>query len=442
MASTSPILASTASRAVEVAVDVGQHRDAHVNESSSAPFTTAGARRTPGSRGIRRRDAPARGGDDQAMPVEAGDVDRDGPPSNRRRARRSPVPRRPARPSRSPRFQATRQPPGASSGNASSTRSARPATARAVTAGQRPRWRGVGRPAPRPGPRRPRPYRSSPVAATATDRKAAFLAIGSSRSARLGRQDRGERQPRVAAARPEVERTASTPRSRRTRDGAQAVDDVGHVATAAGSRIAVRLIAARPGQQQPGVAVDGGPGGRRQGQSRASPGRRSRAASYAGGRSGVSSTRVGSGSRSRSMTRLLWFACHPSARRRSRRRHRLAPQARLRSSAVRPVHGRVSPGPSRTALPSRLPQCGCRTVEVRAVRASTGLSTKRCPETRLVDNPAREPPVRLGQRAPCPADRPAERPPDDVDDLVDVLVRLALLGGRPDAAARRGPRGP
>jgi hypothetical protein len=47
--------------------------------------------------------------------------------------------------------------------------------------------------------------------------------------------------------------------------------------------------------------------------------------------------------------------------RRSRRRHRLAPKDRDRSSTVRPVHGRVSSNPSRTALPCP-PQCGCRTV--------------------------------------------------------------------------------
>ena len=36
---------------------------------------------------------------------------------------------------------------------------------------------------------------------------------------------------------------------------------------------------------------------------------------------------------------------------------------------------------------------------------------------------------------PRAADRPAERPAHDVDDLVHVLVRLALLGRRPDTAA-------
>ena len=41
---------------------------------------------------------------------------------------------------------------------------------------------------------------------------------------------------------------------------------------------------------------------------------------------------------------------------------------------------------------------------------------------------------RSGSRAAAPAHRPAERPPDDVDHLVDVLVGLAALGGRPDAA--------
>jgi len=42
------------------------------------------------------------------------------------------------------------------------------------------------------------------------------------------------------------------------------------------------------------------------------------------------------------------------------------------SSAIRPVRGRVSPYPSRTALPSCRPQCGCRTVEVGSRRRQPG----------------------------------------------------------------------
>ena len=102
---------------------------------------------------------------------------------------------------------------------------------------------------------------------------------------------------------------------------------------------------------------------------------------------------------------------------------------RCRSSPIHPVRGRVSPCPSWTALPWRLPQCGCRTVEVAAGRASTGFSTNLAGGCRFVDNRA------SSGRATRPADRPPERPPDDVDDLVDVLVGLALLGRGPDAAA-------
>ena len=155
----------------------------------------------------------------------------------------------------------------------------------------------------------------------------------------------------------------------------------------------------------------------------------SSAASYAGGRGGVSSTRVGSGSRGRSTTRLLWFACHPAARRRSRRRHRVALLAACRSSPIHPVRGRVSPCPSWTALPWRLPQCGCRTVEVAA-----GLRQPGFPRTLPASVDSWITGASSG-RATRPADRPPERPPDDVDDLVDVLVGLALLGRRPDAAA-------
>ena len=136
-------------------------------------------------------------------------------------------------------------------------------------------------------------------------------------------------------------------------------------ATAPGSRIAVRLMARGPGQQQAGVAVDRCARRRVERQpERGEPGvERGVVRRWEGG---VSSTRVGSGSRGRSTTRLLWFACHPAARRRSRRRHRVAPLAACRSSPIHPVRGRVSPCPSWTALPWRLPQCGCRTVEVAA----------------------------------------------------------------------------
>jgi hypothetical protein len=156
----------------------------------------------------------------------------------------------------------------------------------------------------------------------------------------------------------------SMPRSRKTPTALRLSTTCAR-ATAPGSRIAVRLMAvvqASSRRAWPSIAA-------RDTGSSVSPRARSPASSaapYAGGSGGVASTRVGSGSRGRSTTRLLWFACHPAVRRRSRRRHRVALLAACRSSPIHPVRGRVSPCPSWTALPWRLPQCGCRTVEVAA----------------------------------------------------------------------------
>ena len=223
--------------------------------------------------------------------------------------------------------------------------------------------RGGARPrqGPRPGRRRP-----STVSCEAGRRRPTVAGSAPScRSARrAGPASPAGRRPAAAPGsrrRSPGPRTARSPRSRRSGSGGQAVDDV-----AAGDRRRVadggqvdRLV---PGQQQPDVAVDRRARARGQGQARGPPGPRRGRRRRPAGRCGVSSTRVGSGSRGLSTARLhgrvpsVHAAPLPASA-------RLAPQARLRSSPVRPVRGRVSPCPSRTALPSGRPQCGCRTVE-------------------------------------------------------------------------------
>ena len=158
-------------------------------------------------------------------------------------------------PASSPRFQATRIPPGASSGKASSTSSASEATARAVTAAQRPRWR----------PSRARAsartaaastVSASPMALAATDRKARLLGhrLEEQRS-RRGQRDR-ERDPRVAAAGPEVDEPVDAPVAEDAHR-AEAVDDVRerHRPWLADRG---QVDGRGPGQQQAGVAVDRG----------------------------------------------------------------------------------------------------------------------------------------------------------------------------------------
>ena len=132
-------------------------------------------------------------------------------------------------------------------------------------------------------------------------------------------------------------------------------------------------------------------------------------------------------------------SCGPRAgpaRRHSRRRHRFAPRVARRSSAIRPVHGRVSPYPSRTALPCVGPSADAGRYGA-AGGASTRLSTNCAGHPRFVDNRDAATPSRPG----CPRTGRPERPADDVDDLVDVLVGLARARRRSARSPGRGPRG-
>ena len=117
---------------------------------------------------------------------------------------------------------------------------------------------------------------------------------------------------------------------------------------------------------------------------------------------------------SRSSTRR--YAARRSTERRRRRRSRAAArERRVEAGSVMGSWG--SAGRSRRPLKV-------------ARRASTGALSREIPRgARDGGRKYRGQPER--GRA---ADRPAERPADDVDHLVDVLVGLAALGGRPDAA--------
>ena len=220
----------------------------------------------------------------------------------------------------SPRFQATRQPPGSSSGNASSTRSARDATARAVTAGQRPRWRRVGGEGLRPD-RRGLDRVLEAGRGGHDGQEPGLLGDRLEEQRPRARQRRRERDARVAAARPEVDGPVG-PAFAEDSDGGQAVDDVtdrDRGGLADGGQVDRR----GPRQQQPGVTVDRGAGlggqlEREGGQARVE------GVGVRGGKGrGVPNAR-----RER-LTRSVHTppvsACHPSTRRRSRRRHRLAP---------------------------------------------------------------------------------------------------------------------
>ena len=212
---------------------------------------------------------PGGGHHDQRMAGQRRQLDRARARGGPRRARRAPAgPQRAPRPGR----RASRRrgsPPGTSSGTASSTRSGRAATARAVTHGQAPRWAGSRASAsartaatatgamsapPAPG------LGSSPpgaTAATAVSRKRAFLPVDSTSSAR--RAGRAIARGRPGKPPPEPRSTnASMPIVPKERHGRQAVEDVrdGDLARVAdGGQVDRR----GPGEEQPDVAVDGGP---------------------------------------------------------------------------------------------------------------------------------------------------------------------------------------
>ena len=208
-----------------------------------------GADASPGAAGpggrlarVRRAGRAALRRDDEAV-VRAGRATRRRRPgSGRRRGPRPPAgrPRAPRR--RRSLFQATSDPPRASSGNASSTSSGSGATARATTAGQRSRWRGsAARSSTRTGATST--VGARPVAATAVSRNDAFLRIDSTSSARSAGNAAASGMPGEAAAAAEVDERPD-PEPAKLGNRGEAVDDVAAGRARAGRGAAVRLIAA------------------------------------------------------------------------------------------------------------------------------------------------------------------------------------------------------
>ena len=141
------------------------------------------------------------------------------------------------------------------------------------------------------------------TAATAVSRKRAFLPVEFDEQRPPRRQRDRQRQAGQAAARAEVDERVDAQRSKQ-RDGGQAVEDVrdGDLA-----RVPDRGQVDRrgPREQQPDVAVDGGPLPGRQDEAELAEALLE-ASSYAVGSGGRPSTRVGSGSRAGCRARLLY----------------------------------------------------------------------------------------------------------------------------------------
>ena len=185
---------------------------------------------------------------------------------------------------------------------------------------------------------------------------------------RVGERDprrgerRGEGQAGEAAAAPDVEERRDAGR-RRTSGRAARLSATWRRATAAGSVIEVRLMAAGPGQEEPDVAIDDGAGIRRKGQSQGLEAALELARVRGGQCRAGPPTSVGSGSRGRSR-RASWEV--------TRRRRREPPPASSdptrsrspRSGVPRSVRGRVSPDPLRATLPDA-GAVRCRTLEGR-----------------------------------------------------------------------------
>ena len=221
-----------------------------------APRDRAGRRRAPDRAAVTTTSTwPASPGSSTGTELEAA----------RRRARRAPAgPQRAPRPGRRASRRRGSRPgraagPPARRGRAGPRRHARSRTARRRDAPGRGRG-------PRRGPRRPRrcdgartlgPAATGTTAATAVSRKRAFLPVDSTSSAR--RAGRAIARGRPGRPPPEPRSTnASMPSGAKERHGRQAVEDVrdGDLARVAdGGQVDRR----GPGEEQPDVAVDGGP---------------------------------------------------------------------------------------------------------------------------------------------------------------------------------------
>ena len=262
-ASTVPTWARTASRARRLLWMSDRTAIRMDGQRSSGPLTTAAALARRDRAGYAAGAGPRRRHDDQRVAVQRRRGRRAATRAGRRPARRAPAAPAASSAARSPRFQATRTPPGASSGTASSTRSARRATARAVTHGQAPRCAG-SRPrasartsatamdARRPGRRPAAPPPRRPSRGSGPSCRSTRRAAPAARAARSPAAGPGSRRPsRGRRTRRRPAREAAGRRSGCRGRGA--------TATSAGSRIGGQVDRRGPGEQQPDVAVDRGP---------------------------------------------------------------------------------------------------------------------------------------------------------------------------------------
>ena len=231
----------------EVGVDVREDRDAHRGQGSAAApaagreFTRRVVGAPRGRAGTAASMGPRRGRRPAGAPRGPGRRPR-GPSRGRPGAPPGPAAAAASSSSSGPRFQATRTPPGATSGSAE-LHELREARHRA---------RGDHRPAPpgrgcrAPASRRGRPPRppvpSRPVAATTVRRNATFLATESTSRTRSGASAAASGRPGKPPPLPRS-RIPVAPRGA-SRDTAARLSRTWSRATPAGSRIAVRLIAA------------------------------------------------------------------------------------------------------------------------------------------------------------------------------------------------------
>ena len=252
--------------------------------------------------------------------------------------------------------------------------------------GQRPARRSPRRAGPtsppRPGP--PRPGRRLPSSVAADDRleEPGLLADRLDEHRPGEREGRRQRQPREAAAAPEVDERVDPPLLQDAR-GRSGCRRRGGSRSSAGSRIAVRLIAAFQAMRSRtwpsivrraslGRATRRSPRGRPRGRARTRPGGEEgrRRASGAGPADGPGTPPVGRACAGRPGSAPGVVVRHTA----------LGPW----SSAAGPVRGRVSPCPS----PASVPRRSVRMPDVRGPRRQrqSGLSTNPPDRGRIVDN--------------------------------------------------------
>ena len=305
----------------------------------AGPLGRASQRAPPALAGIPRKagvDAPARSDDDEPVGLQArhGGVHDLHRPA-RRASSAAPRPRAPRPAAGASRRRGCRRAPRA----AAPPRPARPARDR-PRGHRRPRLAVAGVVGQRLGPDGLRgDRRPSPVASITVARKPTFLATESTSRARSAGSAAASGRPGKPPPLPRS-RSGVIPRARRSGTTAQAVDDVGE-GHRGGLADRGQVDRRRPGQQEPDVAVDRGPG----------LGVEPRPSGLEPRREGVA-VRLGELGKVRNARRertsrpvqgTLLKSCTGPSGSRSRRRSFAAALRPFRSRAVRSVPARVSP---------------------------------------------------------------------------------------------------